>query len=337
MNKRCSGCGVLLQYDKPELEGYVEPNMYEKSHICRRCFRLKFYGDYIFVNKSNEEYENILNKISQTDDLVVYMVDMFNISDELKNVDRLLNNPMILVLTKRDLLPRSVKDDKVIKNVLDMYHLDVVDTICISSDKNYNLDRLYKMIMKHKKSNNVYVVGNTNSGKSSFINKMIKNYSNNKVFVTTSMLPTTTLDLMEIEVNDKLTIIDTPGLIEDGNIVNIYDYSILKRVLPKKEIKPRTYQMVSEHSLKIENLVQIDYKEGNKNSFTLYISNDINVENINLNYDIKVSKPKRYTIDVKKGQDVVISGLGWIKIVDDASIDVLVNEKVKVYTRESII
>jgi ribosome biogenesis GTPase YqeH len=336
MNKRCIGCGVLLQYDKPEVEGYVEPNMYERSNLCRRCFRLKFYGDYIFVNKSNEEYESILNRISSTGDLVIYMVDMFNISDELIYVDKLLNNPMILVLTKRDLLPKSVKDEKIIE-YLKTYNLDVVDIISISSEKNYNLDKLYKMILKHKRSNNVYVVGNTNAGKSSFINKMIKNYSTNKTFITTSMLPSTTLDIMEIKLNDKLTIIDTPGLIEEGNIVNTYDYMTLKRVLPKSEIRPRTYQMDPNRSLVIENLVQIDYVEGSKNSFTLYLSNELDVENISLSFYTKLNNFTKYSFDVKAGEDIVISGLGWIKIVNDAVINVLVNNKVKVFKRKSII
>jgi ribosome biogenesis GTPase YqeH len=336
MNKKCSGCGALLQYDKPEVEGYVEPSSYEKSNLCRRCFRLKFYGDYIFVKKNNREYEHILDEISNTGDLVIYMVDMFNITDELIYVDKLLNNPMILVLTKRDLLPKSIKDEKVI-NYLKTLNLDVIDITSISAETNYNLDRLYKKILKQKKSHNVYVVGNTNSGKSSFINKMIKNYSTNKTFITTSMLPTTTLDIMEIKLNDKLTIIDTPGLIEEGNIVNSYDYMTLKRMIPKKEIKPRTYQMDPNRSLVIENLVQIDYVEGAKNSFTLYLSNELNVENNSLSIITKVPKFRKYTFDVKAGEDIVISGLGWIKIVNDALVNVYVNENVKVFKRKSII
>jgi ribosome biogenesis GTPase A len=260
MNKKCVGCGVLLQYDKPELEGYVEPNMYDKSNLCRRCFRLRFYGDYVFVHKSDDEYNKILQDINQTGDLVIYMVDIFDISNELIKVDKRLDNPMILALTKRDLLPKSVNEDKIIK-YLKSYNLDIIDSICISSEKNYNLDKLYKMIMKHKKSNKIYIVGNTNAGKSSFINKMVKNYSSNKVFITTSMLPLTTLDVMEVEINDKLTIIDTPGFIEEGNIVNSYDYATLKKVLPKNEIRPRTYQVSPDHSLTIDSYVQIDYKE----------------------------------------------------------------------------
>jgi ribosome biogenesis GTPase A len=193
------------------------------------------------------------------------------------------------------------------------------------------------MMMKYKKSDNVYIVGNTNSGKSTFINKMIKNYSKNKVFVTTSMLPLTTLDLLSVKLSDKLTIIDTPGLNEDGNIINSYDYMTLKRVLPKKEIKPRTYQIEPFHSLMIENLVQIDYVDGPKNSFTLYISNELNVDNIYFNDRLKVSKHKKHSFKVNAGEDIVICGFGWIKIVNEAVIDIFVNEKVKVYKRKSII
>lgn len=336
MNKKCSGCGVQLQIDKPELEGYVEPNMYDKSTICRRCFRLKFYGDYIFVNKSSDDYISILDNINKTGDLVIYMVDLFNISNELIYVDKLLNNPMILVLSKRDLLSKSVKDNKLI-DYLKTYNLDVKDIICISSEKNYNVDKLYKLMLKHKKSNNVYIIGNTNAGKSSFINELIKHYSSNKVFITTSMLPLTTLDIMDIKLNDKITIIDTPGLMGDGNITNYYDLMTLKKIIPHAEIRPKTYQLEPNDSLVVENIFQIDYKEGPKNSFTLYISNDLDIVKTNLEQGLKVFKHKICSFDVKTNQDVVISGLGWIKIIHDAQIDIIVNENVKVYIRNSII
>lgn len=336
MNKKCSGCGVKLQINKPELEGYVEPNMYEKSTICRRCFRLKFYGDYIFVNKSSDDYIKILDKISKTGDLVIYMVDLFNISDELIYVDKLLNNPMILALSKRDLLSKSVKDKKII-DYLKTFNLDVKDIICISSEKKHNIDKLYKLMLKHKKSNNVYIIGNTNAGKSSFINKLIKQYSSKKVFITTSMLPLTTLDIMDIKLNNKVTIIDTPGLMGDGNITNYYDLMTLKKIVPRTEIKPKIYQLEPNDSLVVENIFQMDYKEGSENSFILYISNDLDIVKTNFNQGLKVFKHKVCSFDVKANQDVVISGLGWIKVIHEAQIDIIVNENVKVYIRNSII
>ena len=51
--KYCSGCGVLLQNDNISLEGYVNDL---SNDICQRCFKMKNYGEYQTVTKSNEEF-----------------------------------------------------------------------------------------------------------------------------------------------------------------------------------------------------------------------------------------------------------------------------------------
>lgn len=43
MTKKCSGCGVLLQNDNINKEGYVDDL---NKDICERCFKLKYYGEY---------------------------------------------------------------------------------------------------------------------------------------------------------------------------------------------------------------------------------------------------------------------------------------------------
>lgn len=59
----------------------------------------------------------------------------------------------------------------------------------------------------------------TNSGKSTLINKLIKNYTDKQLEVTTSLYPSTTLNKIEINL-DNLKIIDTPGLLNEGSILN---------------------------------------------------------------------------------------------------------------------
>ena len=70
------------------------------------------------------------------------------------------------------------------------------------------------------------------------INKIIYNYSSNETKITTSLLPNTTVDLIKVKINDSLTLIDTPGILDDGNIINYLDKKEIKKLLPKKEIKP---------------------------------------------------------------------------------------------------
>ena len=74
--KKCLGCGVLLQEENILLEGYTTSL---ENDICQRCFRLKNYGEYQVVSKSNDEYIKILKSVSETKDLVLYITDLLNL------------------------------------------------------------------------------------------------------------------------------------------------------------------------------------------------------------------------------------------------------------------
>ena len=166
---KCIGCGVKLQTINNDTLGYTT-NLDNK--LCERCFRIRNYNDYKFVIKDNNDYINILKDINKTNDLVVLVVDLFNISKYLNDISKYIDNNILLVLTKRDILPKSCYDEK-FKEYFKNYNLNILDTVVVSSNKNYNLDTLYEKINNYKTSNNVYVVGFTNSGKSTLINKII--------------------------------------------------------------------------------------------------------------------------------------------------------------------
>ena len=139
---RCSGCGVLTE-----------------NNLCERCFRIKHYNDYKVVTKSNDDFIPILNDINQSNDLVILVVDLFNL-DDLSLIRKYIKNDILLVLTKKDLFPKSVSLSKF--DNYD-YQIDFIDKLVISSNKNYNLDELWDKINKYRKSDKVYVVGFTNA------------------------------------------------------------------------------------------------------------------------------------------------------------------------------
>ena len=242
----------------------------------------------------------------------------------------------MLVLNKRDVIPKSVKDEKLINYFKEKYDF-FVDIVVVSSEKNINLDLLLKRIKYFQITKNVYVAGHTNAGKSSLINKLIKNYSDSKQELTISPLPSTTLNMINIEINDYLTIIDTPGLIDEGSITNYVSESELKIINPKKEIKPKTFQLRHGQSIIIGDLLRLDYVEGEKNSFTLYLSNDIKVKRIiSSRHDTLKNLAKR-TYQLPFNQDVVIKGLGFIKIVNRGVIDIYLNQRVDTFLRDNLI
>ncbi len=332
-SKKCSGCGVFLQNENMTQEGYV---LNLEDDLCQRCFRMKNYGEYQVVAKSNEEYLDIIKSVGETKDLVLYVTDLLNIEKDLLEIRKLLSNKMILVLNKKDVLPKSVKEEKLIHYFEEM-NINFEDIIVISVEKNYNIDYLMSRIKVNQTSKNVYVVGHTNAGKSTLINKLIKNYSENTQELTMSPLPSTTLNTVSIILNDYLTLIDTPGLVDARSLVNYVDKDMLKKISPKKEIKPRTYQLRKNQSIIIEDILRIDYKEGEKNSFTLYISNDLKTKRfINPNHqDLKdLSKT---TYEMKYDEDIVINGLGFIKIVNRGVVDIYLDQNIESFVRKSLI
>ena len=307
MNK-CQGCGVLCE-----------------NTLCERCFRIKHYNDYKVITKTNNDFIPILENISKSNDLVLLVVDLFNIGD-LSLIRKYLKNDILLVLTKRDLLPKSVSFDKLFD-----YDdgIDYIDKIIISSNKNYNFDELLDKINKYKKSNNVYIVGFTNAGKSTMINKLIYNYSDNKTEITTSPPPSTTLNTIEINLGD-LTLIDTPGLLSEGDIANYVSGEELKKIIPKKEIKPITYQIKGFQTIVVDDYLLI---EANDIDLTFYVSNNLKIER----YYKKINTNlKKHVIEVNHN-DIVVKGLCFIKTNKKSTLNVYTLDKVSVFTRRSII
>ena len=327
MNKKCLGCGALLQNKDIDLEGYTV-NL--NNDICERCFRIKNYGEYKQIKKDNTDFISILKKINDTKSLVLLVVDVLTISDKILEITKYLTNDILLVLTKRDILPLSTKDEKLIEYIHNL-NLKVKDTVVLSSNKNYNMDTLYEKINEYKTDKNVYVVGFTNAGKSTMINKMIYNYTDLNIDITTSILPSTTLDMIEIKLNDNLTLIDTPGILDKGNIFNYLNSKDLKKIIPNKEIKPVTYQVKGKQYIYIDEFVKIDVED---NNITLFFSNRLKFMRL---YKDKPTNLKENVIKVKKGEDIVISGLGFIKVTKTSIFKIYTLENVEVYTRNSLI
>lgn len=334
MNKICRGCGALFQSNNPELEGFIKEENKEKSTLCERCFKIRNYGEYQKITKKNDDFFEILKQINETGDLVVLVIDIFNINKDIKEIcSYFKNNDVLVVLNKRDVLPLSVKINNLLAYV-DRLGINYIDKLIISTAKNYNFDLLMNKINTYKKSKNVYVVGFTNVGKSSMINKIIYNYSDSILDVTTSILPSTTLSNVKVDVNENLTLIDTPGIIDDGSIMNYLEPEKLKKVLPRNEIRTITYQIRSKQSIFIEDLVRIDCEMSN--NLTLYFSNKLDITREFNNSD-KLRNLEKHELIVFENQDIVISGLGFIKVTDNGRIIIYTVPNVDVFTRPSLI
>ena len=323
-DKKCIGCGITLQDKDEKSLGYI--NDLSKDY-CMRCFKLMHYGEYEKKSMTEEYYKKIISSIPK-DSIVLYICDILFMNLEtlkdLKNV--------ILVLTKRDTLPKSVKDEK-IKNYIKKRYPNVIDIEIVSSINNYNIDNLYNKIISYNKK--VYFVGYTNSGKSTLLNKIIKNYSNINTKITTSMYPETTLDKIEIKL-DNVVIVDTPGLLNNNSYLNNLEVNRIKRFNIKKEIKPRTFQINNKGSIIIDDMIRIDYNTKSSNSVTIYINNGVKVAKISEKNNI-LKQDNKISLKLSKDKDIVIDDICFLKFVNNIDIDLYTKDKLNVRVRDNLI
>lgn len=309
---KCLGCGININ----------------SNNLCERCFRIKHYNDYKKVDQASIDFECIKSNITK-DDLVVLVVDLLNIPNDFDMVKDIKSN-IILALTKFDLMPNN-NEERYIK-YFNRYNLNIIDTIIISSLKNYNLDSLYSSIKNNLKSNNVYFIGYTNAGKSSLINKLIYNYTSYDSFITTSSMPNTTLGTISIKLDD-FTLIDTPGIVDNKNITNYLESKQIKKISAAQKIKPITYQIQGTQFIKIDDFIALEVSD---NNIIIYMPNNLKIDRYYKKIDI-LEKLNKNVISIESVCDLVIPGLGFIKVLKPGTITLYKEDKVGFFLRDNII
>ncbi|MCA1031831.1 ribosome biogenesis GTPase YqeH [Bacillus timonensis] len=359
----CIGCGVEIQTESRDKLGYAPPAALKKETIiCQRCFKLKHYNEIQDVELTDDDFLRILNGIGQTDALIVKIVDIFDFNGSwLPGLHRFVgHNNILLVGNKVDLLPKSVKYNKLInwmKQSAKELGLRPIDVSLISAEKGHGIKEIAEAIEHYREGKDVYVVGCTNVGKSTFINRMIKEFSGEENVITTSHFPGTTLDLIEIPLDDGTALIDTPGIINHHQMAHHVSKEDLKVLTPKKEIKSRVFQLNEAQTLFFGGLARFDFVTGDRQAFVCYFSNELNIHRTKLekadelynkhagellqpptNLE-ELSPLVSKEIMVKEAKtDVVFSGLGWVTVNEpNVKIVAHVPRGVGVIVRKSLI
>ncbi|KAK8463687.1 hypothetical protein PHAVU_011G015300 [Phaseolus vulgaris] len=241
----CYGCGAPLHTSDAVAPGYVDPETYalKKKHrqlrtvLCRRCQLLShgemitavgghggYPGGKLFVTA--EELRQKLSHLRHEKALIVKLVDIvdFNGSFLSRVRDLAGSNPIILVVTKVDLLPRDTDLNCVgdwVVEATTRKKLNVLTVHLTSSKSLVGVTGVISEIQKEKKGRDVYILGSANVGKSAFINALLKTMAINDPVAASaqrykpiqSAVPGTTLGPIQIDAflgGGKLY--DTPGV-----------------------------------------------------------------------------------------------------------------------------
>ena len=331
--KKCLGCGSILQSKDVDKEGFVKLSVYAKSDYCERCFKIMHYGEYSVLDKKVDTDGIIRNINSDKYACVAFLIDSLNINENLINYIKKFRVNKYILITKKDVLPKSLKEKKIIEYVKNNIY-DTDNIMCISSVKNYNIDAFLKRIDKDN-VRRLYIVGFTNSGKSTFINHLLTS-NLKKPTITTSSIPNTTASYITIKLNDKLTIVDTPGFIDSDAIYNFIDYSKVVKLYPKKEIRIKTFQIRSNYAVVVNDILRIENVGNRLNSFSFYMNDKLRYEKVKSKNE-KLKILPSITYDITEPTDIVINGLGFIRVTKVGSVKVNVLDLKLISKRKSMI
>jgi len=363
----CIGCGAHIQTEDKDGIGYLPQSAFEKGQesgemYCQRCFRLRHYNEIQDVSLTDDDFLRLLNELGTKDALIVNVVDIFDFNGSIiPGLHRFVgDNPVLLVGNKVDILPKSLKKGKMIQWMKERAHeegLRPVDVMLTSAKRADDIADLLDSIENYREGRDVYVVGVTNVGKSTLINKIIKSTAGVADVITTSRFPGTTLDKIEIPLEDGKFMIDTPGIIHRHQMAHYLGKKDLGIIAPQKEIKPKVYQLNEGQTLFLDGLARFDFIQGERQGFVCYVANDVNIHRTKLEKaDDFYAKHKggllqpprpnevenfpelaRFEFSIKEKTDIVFAGLGWISVKGPAVIAGWAPRGVDVITRKALV
>jgi len=364
---RCIGCGAMIQTTDKTAPGYTPQSALDKGIennevYCQRCFRLRHYNEIVPVGLTDDDFLNLLTQIRDANALIVYVVDIFDFNGSvIPGLHRFVgDNPILLVGNKEDLLPRSLKRSKLqdwLRQRANEAGLRPIDITLLSAKTNQSVDGLLKLIDKYRGDRDVYVVGVTNVGKSTLINQIIRQNTGVKDLITTSRFPGTTLDKIELPLDDEHVLVDTPGIIQNQQMAHFLTGKDLKIVTPQKPIKPKVFQLNDQQTLFLGGVGRFDYTQGPKSGFTTYFENNLYIhrtklENADDFYDRQLGElltpPQAEDRDdfpplvahkfkITEKSDLVFEGLGWITVPAGVNVTGWAPQGVEVLVRRAMI
>ncbi|KAL2629695.1 hypothetical protein R1flu_014381 [Riccia fluitans] len=259
----CYGCGAVLQTQESEAPGYISPQTYEvkkkhhqlKTVLCGRC-RLLSQGHMIpavgglggygsgkgFILA--EELRNQLSHLRHQKALIVKLVDIvdFNGSFLTRVRDLVGANPIIMVLTKCDLLPEGTDLAAVsdwLQEATLRKKLNVISIHLTSSKAKTGISRVAAEIARQR-------LGSANVGKSAFVTALLQEMAKRDPIAAAglrrkpiqSAMPGTTLGPIEFEAfSGAGKLFDTPGVHLHHRMAAVVDPKDVALLAPRRRLR----------------------------------------------------------------------------------------------------
>lgn len=317
MSKKCLGCGAILQSDKEKEKGFVPKTKLKDAKYCERCFKITNYN-FKTVTELPNINNYLLEEINKNAKFVYFMVDFLNINNEVLNTYNNIKVPKQLVISKTDIIPKSIKHNNIQNWLSNVYGIDKI--IFQSTKKKMSTNHLIRL-MEEQNIKEAYLVGYTNSGKSTLVNELL-NINGIKQHITTSSIPNTTIDFIKLKLPNGIKVIDSPGFTYQKTIYDKDNFDLIKRINGRNIIKPLTIQYKKNSSIVIEDTYKVSCNIDN--SLTFYYNSEINITK---DFKNKIESKKEIKLDIPENSDLIIKTFGFINIKKPCIITTNINEE----------
>lgn len=362
IQKYCTGCALLLQTENESESGYIPLEKYltGSNLICKRCFRLKNYGEKPKEIEDKSEYISIVNEAVKQADIVMPIFDVIDLESSFTSqiLDLLEDKKSYILLNKLDLLPDYFTATEVarwFRKRLTDENIFPEDISFVSAKNKFGIKGILKKIKSMgctDKSIKVAVIGVSNVGKSSILNLLL-----DKPKITTSKYSGTTKGSIKNSVvfkNTKITFIDTPGLIPDGRISDLLPDKAGVKLVPNSSISRKTFTLKPSQVFMMSSLIY--FKVNKKCIIQVFASKSVKFHVTNEDkclhlmqtgyfnfiteeqeHEYLKNEFENVDITVDYGYDLCISGLGFIEIKKGPlDISIYKPKYVSIKVRESI-
>ncbi|MDD2431078.1 MAG: 50S ribosome-binding GTPase [Firmicutes bacterium] len=343
--KNCKGCGIDLQSKDPNLPGFIPEKVAARADVCQRCYRLTHYGDYTASPLSENEYLEAVSRAVEDAHTVFQVFDIIDFESSLNpTFEKILRKKnTVAVITKYDLLPVITTEDDV-KEWAKKRIPYADDIVVVSGKRGWGLDNLGNM-----RGRVTAVVGTTNSGKSTLIQKLVADAK-----PTVSAALGTTLGNLTFK-DEKGVIIDTPGLKPKGRLLEVLCPSCSAKLVPDKKINSKLYELKQDQGLALGNVFYFSLRSEKPIIAMAYVPEMIEIKRVNSDKadDFLNSLDTSESLlceecrshiqftkrDLRIGdEDLVVPGLGWVSFRHTpASVEVICPSELSLPRRSPLV
>ena len=347
---RCYHCGAILQCENENEKGYIIPESLHRATpiqiiYCDRCFEtMKAFNNSELEQKVDQEVLKILDDAFATDALIIWVVDLFSfngtLNSEIAKKVKKLN--VIVVGNKRDLFPANVKEESLVEYLIETfnaYGIKPKSVRLLGAANKIDSKELIDSMNAARKGHDVYMIGNSTSGKTSIINRAMKGFENKTSRqIKTITYPGTSVNVLEIPLSRSSFFYELPGISQTTSATGKLEKDVVRQIVPKKAVKVVTRSMSAGDALMVGSLAAFEVIKGKATNYRFYSAEGVEtrkVQSKKLDDYINENNIRRFARPVserlvsfldydmfeyamendKKWHDIAIEGLGWLSFI----------------------